>query len=215
MNQTNLQVEEYLRNAKQWQAELKKLRAIILDCGLSEAFKWRAPCYTFQNSNVVILGKLKECCTLSFFKGALLSDPHGILSKPGENTRAARLIRFTALQEIAELEPILKSYLAEATKVEQDGLKVDFEKDRELEIPQEFQEQLDESPALQTAFDALTPGRQRAYLLFFSGAKQSKTRQSRVEKYRQQILDGKGINDCTCGFSQKLPACDGSHKHIR
>lgn len=151
---------------------------------------------------------------LSFFKGSLLKDPQGILTKPGENSRAARVIRFASVQDIERVERTLMAYINEAINVEKAGLKVDFAQDAELPIPEEFQEQLDEMPALQEAFDALTPGRQRAYLLHFAGAKQSKSRADRVRKCTPRILDGKGLNDCVCGLSKRLPACDGSHKSI-
>jgi len=215
MNKLNPKVDEYLNKARKWQAELEQLRTLLLGCGLTEDFKWRNPCYTSENKNIVIIGELKDCCTLNFFKGALLKDPGGILSKPGENSRAARVIRFTSVQEIDELDSVLKSYIAEAVEVEKAGLKVDLEQDRELEIPEEFQQKLDDSPDLQEAFEALTPGRQRAYLLYFSGAKQSRTRASRVEQHTERILAGKGIHDCVCGLSKKKPSCDGSHKSIR
>lgn len=180
---------------KKWQNELEKLRSIILDCQLTEELKWGVPCYTFQKSNIVILSALKECCTLSFFKGALLKDPHGILRKPGENTQAGRLIRFTTAGEIVAMEPILKAYIQEAIEVEQAGLKVNFKAKDELVYPEELQRRFVEHPALKTAFEALTPGRQRAYTLFFTAPKQSKTRESRIEKNIQRILDGKGLND--------------------
>ena len=210
----NPDVEIYLNKARLWQEELVTLRTIVVDTPLTEEFKWRTPCYTFQKKNVVLIGAFSDNCVLSFFKGALLKDPLDILTKPGENTQAARVVRFTSLQEIIELEPVLKAYIEEAIEVEKAGLKVDVKKEAEP-VPAEFQKKLDESPALQTAFAALTPGRQRAYLMHFSAAKQSQTRMNRVEKYIPQILAGKGIHDCTCGLSQKLPACDGSHKSIR
>ncbi|UCE11907.1 MAG: YdeI family protein [Candidatus Thorarchaeota archaeon] len=191
----NPKVDEFLARAQKWQKELGELRRIILDCGLTEELKWRQPCYTFQGNNVAIIGGFKEYCVLSFFKGALIEDANGILSKPGENTQAVRQIRFTNVQEIAEMETILKVYIHEAVEVEKAGLKVDFKKTTEFMIPEEFQRKLDESPALKTAFDALTPGRQRAYILYFSAPKQSKTRESRVEKHVQRILNGKGLND--------------------
>ncbi|WCK55998.1 YdeI/OmpD-associated family protein [Aneurinibacillus sp. Ricciae_BoGa-3] len=210
----NPKVDVYLSKAKKWQEEMEKLRMIILDCGLSEELKWRIPCYTFQKNNIVMIQGFKEYCALGFFKGALLNDANGILIKPGENTQAGRQIRFTNVREIVEMEPILKAYIYEAIEVEKAGLKANFKKNPEP-IPEEFQNKLDEIPALKTAFDALTPGRQRAYILYFSAPKQSKTRESRVEKCMQQILNGKGLNDCTCGLSQKQPYCDGSHKYIR
>ncbi|MCO8122376.1 YdeI/OmpD-associated family protein [Stieleria sp. TO1_6] len=210
----NAKVDEYLGNAKRWQPELRELRRIVLGRQLVEDFKWRHPCYTFQGSNVVILGEFKDCCTLSFFKGALLKDPNQVLDKPGPNTRAARLIRFSSVQEIIEMEPILKSYLDEAKQVETAGLKLDFSADRELDYPAELQLKMDQDSDLKTAFAALTPGRQRAYVMHFAAAKQSKTRVSRIEKYRDRILDGKGLNDCVCGLSKKMPGCDGSHKTL-
>jgi uncharacterized protein YdeI (YjbR/CyaY-like superfamily) len=195
MNRMNPKVDAYLRKAKKWQEEMEKLRKIILDCGLTEELKWGKPCYTFEKSNIVIIQGFKEYLALMFFKGALLKDANGILIKPGENTQAGRQIRFTNSQEIVEMEPILKAYIHEAIEVEKAGLKVNFKPTTEFKIPEEFQDKLDEIPALKTAFDALTPGRQRAYILHFSQPKQSKTRKSRVEKYMQQILNGKGLND--------------------
>ena len=195
MNRMNPKVDGYLRRAKKWQEEMKKLRMITLDCQLTEELKWGKPCYTFQNTNVVLIIGFKEYCALLFCKGALLKDANGILIKPGENTQAARQIRFTNVREIVALEPILKAYIREAIAAEKAGLKVHFKKSTEFTIPEEFQKKLDEIPALKTAFDALTPGRQRAYILHFSAPKQSKTRESRVEKCMLQILDGKGLND--------------------
>jgi uncharacterized protein YdeI (YjbR/CyaY-like superfamily) len=188
------QVDVFLSKAKKCQEEFEKLRMIILDCGLTEELKWGKPCYTFQKSNIVIIQGFKEYCALMFCKGALLNDPNGILKKPGENTQAARQIRFTNVREIVEMEPILKAYIYEAIEAEKAGLKVNFKKNPEP-TPEELQNKLDEIPALKTAFDALTPGRQRAYILYFSAAKQSKTRESRVEKCMQQILNGKGLDD--------------------
>src|SRR6202047_1915168 len=167
---------------------------IILDCQLTEELRWGKPCYTFQKKNLVLIIGFKEYCALLFCKGALLNDANGILEKPGENTQAARRIPFTNVREIVEMEPILKAYIHEAIEAEKAGLKVNFKKNPEP-IPEELQKKLDEIPALKAAFDALTPGRQRAYILYFSGAKQSKTRESRVEKCMPQILNGKGLND--------------------
>jgi len=195
MTKMNPKVDVYLSKAKKWQEEIEKLRMIILDCQLTEELKWGKPCYTFQKSNIVIIQGFKEYCALLFIKGALLNDAYGILIKPGENTQAGRQIRFTNVREIVEMETILKAYIYEAIEVEKAGLKVNFKENTELIIPEEFQNKLDEIPALKTAFDALTPGRQRAYILYFSQAKQSKTRESRVEKSMQQILNGKGLND--------------------
>ena len=215
MKRTNPKVDAYLRTAKKWQAELKELRKIVLECPLTEELKWRNPCYTFHEKNVAMIGAFKDYCALSFFKGALLKDAKGILVKPGENTQAARLVRFTSVQEIVDLAPVLSGYIREAIDVEEAGLKVTFAEASQLDIPVELQAKLDENPALKTAFAALTPGRQKGYILYFTAGKQSATRVSRINKYTDQILDGKGINDCTCGHSRKMPQCDGSHKHFQ
>jgi len=188
----NPKVDGYLRKAKKWQEEMEKLRRISLDCGLTEELKWGKPCYTFHKSNIVIIQGFKEFCALLFCKGALLNDPNGILKKFG--WQAARRIPFTNVREIVEMEPILKAYIHEAIEVEKAGLEVNYKKNPEP-IPEELKNKLDEIPALKAAFDALTPGRQRGYILYFSGAKQSKTRESRVEKCMRQILKGKGLND--------------------
>ena len=191
----NPKVDVFLSKAKKWQKEFKKLRMIILDCQLTEELKWGCPCYTFQKSNIVLIHGFKEYCALLFFKGALLNDANGILIQQTENVQAARQIRFTNVREIVEMETILKAYIYEAIEVERAGLKVNFKKTIEFIIPEEFQKKLDKNSALKTAFDALTPGRQRAYIFYFSAPKQSKTRESRVEKCTQQILNGKGLND--------------------
>lgn len=211
----NPKVDDYLSKAKKWREESERLRHIILDCDLIEEYKWMHPCYTFEKKNVILIHGFKEYCALLFHKGALLKDPHGILVQQTENVQAARQIRFTHLQEIIKLEPILKEYILEAIEVEKAGMEVNLKKHTEFIIPDEFQNILDESPELKTAFEALTPGRQRAYILYFSQPKQSKTRVSRVENSMQKILSGKGLKDCTCGLSQKMPSCDGSHKNIR
>lgn len=195
MKRMNPKVDAYLREAKKWQEESERLRRIVLDCQLIEELKWGAPCYTFQGKNIVLIHGFKEYCALLFFKGALLKDADGILTQQTENVQAGRQIRFTNAREIVRMEPILKAYIQEAIEVEKAGLKVDFKKTREFKIPEEFQKKLDENPTLKSAFDALTPGRQRAYILYFSQPKQSKTRESRVEKCTQQILNGKGLND--------------------
>jgi uncharacterized protein YdeI (YjbR/CyaY-like superfamily) len=191
----NPKVDGFLSRAKQWQAEFEKLRTIMLDCQLTEELKWGVPCYTLDNSNILLIHGFKEYCAILFVKGALLQDPIGLLITQTENVQAARQIRFTNLQEIEELEPTLKAYINQAIQVEKSGLKVDYKKTTEFTIPEEFQTKLDEDPALKTAFEALTPGRQRAYYLYFSAPKQSKTRQVRVEKYIPQILNGKGFDD--------------------
>lgn len=191
----NDKVDIYLSKVKNWREELVALRTIILDCGLIEELKWGKPCYTVNNHNVAILQGFKEYCALMFFKGALLQDKNGILTKPGENTQAGRLIRFTNVQEIEAMRLVLKAYTNEATTVEQAGLKVKFKEVTEFPLPQELQSVLDKDPTLKTAFNALTPGRQKGYLLYFSAAKQSKTRQLRIEKCLPLILKGKGLHD--------------------
>src|SRR5450631_1348287 len=195
MNKMNPKVDFYFIKAKKWQKELKKLRMIVLDCQLTEELKWGVPCYTFGKSNIVLIHVFKEYCALLFFKGALLNDANGILIQQTKNVQAVRQVRFTNVREIVKMKTILKAYIYEAVEVEKAGLKVNFKKTTEFIIPGEFQNKLDEIPALKTAFDALTPGRQRAYNLYFSAPKQSKTRESRVEKCMQQILNGKGLND--------------------
>jgi uncharacterized protein YdeI (YjbR/CyaY-like superfamily) len=191
----NPKVDFYFSKAKKWQEELEQLRMIVLDCGLTEELKWGVPCYTFQKRNIVLIHVFKEYCALLFFKGALLNDANRILVQQTKNVQAARQIRFTNVREIVKMNPILKIYIYEAIEVEKAGLKVNLKKTTEFMIPEEFQNRLDEIPALKTAFDALTPGRQRAYILYLSQPKQSKTRESRVEKCMRQILNGKGLND--------------------
>ena len=195
MNTMNPKVDFFFRNSEKWQKELEKLRTIILDCDLTEELKWGVPCYTFQNSNIALIHEFKEYCAILFVKGALLKDPKAILIQQTENVQAARQVRFTNVREIVELEAVLKAYINEAIEVEKSGLKVEYKKAAEFNIPEEFINKLEGVPGLQDAFEALTPGRQRAYLLYFSAPKQSKTRQARVEKYMQQILNGKGLND--------------------
>ena len=191
----NPMVDFYFSKAQKWQEAVEQLRIIVLDCGLTEELKWGVPCYTFQNSNIVLIHVFKEYCALLFFKGALLSDTHGILVQQTKNVQAARQIRFTNVREIVKLKPVLKAHIYEAIEVEKAGLKVKLKETAEFPFPEEFQKKLDGSPALKAAFEALTPGRQRGYSLYFSAPKQSKTRESRVEKSIKQILNGKGLND--------------------
>ena len=191
----NPKVDFFFTKESRWQKEYEQLRTIILDCGLMEELKWGCPCYTYQNSNIVLLHGFKEYCALLFFKGALLNDPNSILIQQTENVQAARQIRFTSSREIVKMEKILKAYIYEAIEVEKAGLKVNFKKTSEFKIPEEFQKQLNKSSALKKSFDALTPGRQRAYIFYFSQPKQSKTRESRIEKYTKHNLDGKGLDD--------------------
>ncbi|AOM78401.1 YdeI/OmpD-associated family protein [Pedobacter steynii] len=191
----NPKVDFYFNKEKKWQEAVEQLRLIVLDCGLTEELKWGSPCYLFQKSNIVLIHVFKEYCALLFFKGALLSDTDGILVQQSENTQSSRQIRFTNALEIVEMKTILKAYIYQAIEVEKAGLKVDFKTTAEFAVPEEFQSKLDHIPALKTAFEGLTPGRQKGYLLHFSGAKQSKTRESRVEKYMPKILSGKGLDD--------------------
>jgi uncharacterized protein YdeI (YjbR/CyaY-like superfamily) len=191
----NPNVDFYFDKAEKWHEELGQLRLIILDCGLTEELKWGCPCYTFQESNIVLIHVFKEYCAVLFFKGALLNDANGILIQQSENVQAARQVRFTNVREIIDLKATLKAYVYEAIEAEKAGLKVSLKKTTEFAMAEEFKNKLDEMPILKTAFDALTPGRQRAYLLHFAAPKQSKTREARVDKYIPQILDGKGLND--------------------
>jgi uncharacterized protein YdeI (YjbR/CyaY-like superfamily) len=195
--QMNPKVDWYFTKAKKWQEEIVKLRTIVLDCGLTEELKWGCPCYTFEGNNIVLIHVFKEYCALLFFKGALLNDANGILIQQTKNVQAARQIRFTNIREIIDPDVIsgVKAYIHEAIEVEKAGLKVELKKTKEFSMPGEFQKKLNKIPALKTAFYALTPGRQRGYLLYFSAAKQSITREARVEKCMQQILNGKGLND--------------------
>ena len=195
MNRMNPKVDFYFSKAKKWQTELAHLRTVILDCELTEELKWGKPCYTCRKSNIVLIHEFKEYCALLFFKGALLKDTHGILIQQTENVQAARQIRFTNVRDIVELEPILKATIHEAIEVEKAGLEVNFKKTTEFIIPKELQNTFDEIPEFKTAFEALTPGRQRGYILQFSQPKQSKTRASRIEKWLPQILNGKGLKD--------------------
>jgi uncharacterized protein YdeI (YjbR/CyaY-like superfamily) len=188
-------VDAFISKAKQWQREFEKLRSICLDSGLTEELKWGKPSYSLDGANIVLIHGFKEYCALLFFKGALLKDPKGVLIQQTENVQAARQIRFTNAQEIVQMASALKAYIQKAIEVEKAGLKVDYKKTSEFKVPEEFQNKLNESPALKTAFNALTPGRQRGYLLYFSSAKQSTTRSTRIEKYMKQILQGKGLDD--------------------
>src|SRR6267142_2159228 len=191
----NPKVDFYFNKAKKWQEELEQLRTFVLDCGPTEELKWGVPCYTFEKRNIVLMHVFKEYCALLFFKGALLNDANGILIQQTKNVQAARQIRFTNVREIVKLKPILKAYIYEAIEVEKAGLKVPFKKTKEFDTPEEFQNKLNKNPALKKAFNALTPGRQRAYILYFSQPKQSKTREARVEKCMPRILNGKELND--------------------
>lgn len=195
MNRTNAKVDWFFNKPGKWQESYEKLRTIILDCDLTEELKWGCPCYTFDKRNIVLIHGFKDYCALLFFKGALLKDPKGILIQQTENVQAARQIRFTNVREIVKIKNTLKAYIREAIAAEKSGSKVTLKKTSEFAMPEEFKSKLDEMPALKKAFKALTPGRQRGYLLYFSQPKQSKTRQARVEKSAPQILKGRGLND--------------------
>ncbi len=195
MNPTNPKVDWFFDKPGTWQEAYAKLRTIILNCGLTEELKWGCPCYTFEKRNIVLIHGFKEYCALLFFKGALLKDPNGILIQQTENVQAARQIRFTNVREIPKLKTALQGYINDAIDVEKRGLKVDLKKTSEFKMPAEFRNKLKETTGLKTAFNALTPGRQRAYLLYFSAPKQARTREARIEKSVPQILKGKGLND--------------------
>jgi uncharacterized protein YdeI (YjbR/CyaY-like superfamily) len=194
-SKANPKVDDFIANAKKWRAELKKLRDLLRDSELTEEFKWHQPCYTFEGKNVVVLGEFKDGCALAFFKGALLKDVHGVLSAPGQHSQSTRWIKFTSVREIAEMRSVLKAYVREAIEAEKAGLKVKLKKTSDLKFPEEFETMLNEFPDFRKAFDALTPGRQRAYIYHFSAPKQSKTRAARVLKFMPHILKGKGLLD--------------------
>jgi uncharacterized protein YdeI (YjbR/CyaY-like superfamily) len=211
----NVKVDVYISKAKKWKLEMEQLRKIILQCGLVEEFKWRNPCYMFDKSNVVIIGEFKAYCAIMFFKGVLLQDVDGILIQQTENVQSARQIRFTSVQQIVALAPSIKAFIYEAIEVEKAGLKVMLKDNTDIVFVPELQNMLVKNVEFSAAFNALTPGRQRAYNFYFTAPKQSKTREQRIEKYMQRIINGKGLHDCICGLSKKMPNCDGSHKYIQ
>ena len=211
----NPKVDDFLAKADKWKKELTALRKILLDCNLVEELKWGNPCYMYGKTNLILLGEFKESCVLSFIKGALLSDTEAILSKPGENSQSARVIKFTNVKEINKLEAVLKAYIFETIEIEKAGLKVDLSASKDITLIDELVKRMKKDKAFKQAFEALTPGRQRAYNMFFADAKQSATREARIEKYTSRILSGKGMNDCVCGLSKRMPNCDGSHKFAK
>ncbi|MEZ4937414.1 MAG: YdeI/OmpD-associated family protein [Crocinitomicaceae bacterium] len=211
----NPQVDNYIERVSQWQGEIQELRRILLDCNMEEGFKWSQPCYSDQQKNIVSINGFKNYCSLMFFKGSLLTDPDQLLIQAGENSNSMRQMRFTSVKEILKVEAQIKSFVFEAIENERSGMKVESKKPSEMEVVEEFQVQLDQNEKLKKAFENLTPGRQRAYLMHFAQAKQSKTRETRVEKYIPRILIGKGMDDCICGLSKRMPACDGSHKALK
>lgn len=211
----NSEVDAFLKGLKNWQAELTFLRDILVKSGLKEEVKWAAPCYTHDGTNLILIHGFKNFCVIMFFKGVLLKDEKGILINNGTNAHASKRIQFTSLAEIKKVAPILKAYIKETIELEKAGVKVQYKKREKLVLAAEFQKQLKGNKELKTAFEKLTPGRQRAYNLFFSGAKKTETREQRVLKYIPRILCGKGIDDCTCGLSKRYPYCDGSHKQLQ
>ncbi|MCO7127591.1 YdeI/OmpD-associated family protein [Sporolactobacillus shoreicorticis] len=211
----NPKVDEFLKKPSKWTECYVRLRAIALDCGLAEEFKWMHPCYTVEGKNVVLIHGFKDYCALLFHKGALLKDARRILVQQTENVQAARQIRFTTVQEIVDLEDVIKAYIHETIDVEKAGRKVAMKKRADNEMPDELAQKFEELPELKTAFEALTPGRQNAYIFYIAQAKRSATRTARIEKNMPRILQGKGLNDCVCGHSKRMPSCDGSHKHFQ
>ena len=208
------EVNKYLNDLKIWKEELTKLREIILDCGLNEEFKWMHPCYTNNGKNIIIIHEFKNYCAILFHKGALLKDPENMLVQQTENVQSARQIRFTDITEISKIETIIKQYIQEAIEIEKSGLKVKMKKTSDFELPEELEKIFEENFEFKKAFSSLTSGRQRGYLLHFAKPKQSKTKISRIENNIERILDGYGLNDCTCGLSKRKPNCDGSHKQL-
>lgn len=214
MPNTIPEVDTYIQNTTPWRLELARLRELVLQSDLQETFKWRTPCYTLNGKNVVIINKFKEYCCLGFFKGVLLKDPQQLLVQQGENTQAVRILRFQSVKDINQYADIIRTYIDEAKSIELAGLKVPLVK-KESPLPEELLLAFSENPQLQSAFYALTSGRQRAYILHFSAAKQANTRRARVDRVTPRILEGKGLNDCVCGLSKKMPQCDGSHKQLQ
>jgi uncharacterized protein YdeI (YjbR/CyaY-like superfamily) len=210
----NPAIDAYMEELTQWREEMKYMRKIVLECNLLEEQKWGQPCYCLGNKNIVLIHGFKDYCALLFMKGSLLSDTHNLLIQQTENVQAGRQIRFNSLQEIIELEPVLKAYIFEAIEVEKAGVKVPMKKHEDFIVPEELTAKFAELPELKDAFYALTPGRQRAYILHFSGSKNATTRIARIDKYIPRIMKGKGITDCTCGLSKRMPNCDGSHKQL-
>lgn len=208
-------IEIYFKNLSQWNVELATLRNVILECGLKEEYKWRTPCYTSQGKNIVLLAFTKHFFSLSFLKGELLSDKNNILIKAGPNSRSAMYMKFTCLKDIEYQKETIKAYIKEAIQVELNGSKKNTNMQIHLELPAELIEKFENNIEFKTAFSNLSKGRQRGYVIYFSGAKQSKTRTNRIDKYTNRILNGKGMLDCVCGLSKRMPNCDGSHKQVQ
>jgi uncharacterized protein YdeI (YjbR/CyaY-like superfamily) len=210
----NSKVDDFITNLKNWKPEMEKLRTIILATGLQEDFKWMHPCYTLNNANVLLIHGFKDYCAILFNKGVLLKDEENILIQQTENVQSARQIRFTNIKEIIDFEQTIKAYIFESIELEKAGLKPELKKHEEFILPEELISSFKKESSFKKAFETLTPGRQRAYILHFSGSKNASTRENRIENYKQRILNGKGINDCICGLSKRFPICDGSHKSL-
>jgi uncharacterized protein YdeI (YjbR/CyaY-like superfamily) len=211
----NTKVDAFLVQVKNWREELSVLRGIILQSGLEEELKWGSPCYMLEKKNLVIIQGFKEYFAIMFFQGAIIQDPLGRLVKPGENTQAGRQMRFKNMEDLVQDESLIKSYLEEAISLEKAGTRVVTKDPKEWNIPSEFQAHLEKNAALKTAFEKLTPGRQKAYCIYFADGKQTQTRETRIEKFIPRILSGKGMLDCICGLSKRMPGCDGSHREMR
>jgi uncharacterized protein YdeI (YjbR/CyaY-like superfamily) len=216
MNKSKLfhpQVDAYLQELERWKKETELLREILLESGLTEDWKWRQPCYTLDGENLIIIGNFKDSIVLSFLKGALLSDPEGLLVRPGEHTQSGRMMKFKGLEEIHLKVPQIAAYVLEAIQHARNGTQIEKRpEDVSIDIPTELTQRFKDDPDFKTAFLALTPGRQRAYLMYFTATQTPATRLNRIDKYRPRILNGKGLNDCVCGLSRKMPGCDGSHR---
>lgn len=215
MGMQHPKVDAFIEVQTVWKAELSALRSIILECGLDEDYKWKVPCYTYGKSNIVLIHGFKEYCAIAFFKGVLLKDEENVLIQQTENVQSGRQIRFQNIQQIKDLTTTIKAYIFEAIEVEKAGLKVEMKKVQDFDIPEELTQKMESDKDFASAFEKLTPGRKKAYYLFFNGAKQAATRISRIEKYTDRIMKGIGLNDCVCGLSKRMPNCDGSHKILK
>ncbi len=209
------QVNEYFTSLSSWKSELTLLREIVLSTGLEEGYKWKHPCYMDQGKNIVLLHEFKDYCAIMFFKGVLLKDTAGLLTSPTERIQSGRQMRFTSLDQVKKYQDTIVLYISEAVELERSGAKVEMKKTAEYDVPVELEETFSNDQTYYEAFNKLTPGRQRGYLLYFGGAKQSTTRFSRIQNSKERILAGKGIHDCICGLSATMPRCDGSHKQLK
>jgi uncharacterized protein YdeI (YjbR/CyaY-like superfamily) len=210
----NKALDAFFEKPSQWQVELNELRKIVLETGIIEELKWKQPCYTMDGTNLLMVSSFKDFAFVSFLNGSLLADTEKVLVKPGENSQFSRLMRFKNIEEVRKLKSTLLAYVYETIETHKVGIKPVADKSKELEFPEELLQKFEIDPAFKTAFEALTPGRQRAYHIYFTGAKSSKARASRIESYTERIMNGKGFNDCICGLSKRMPNCDGSHKYL-